>query len=307
MPAQEKERTMTTTQATTFHHVGLITHDMDTTIARYEQLGFFFTPLSLPRISLAPGRPPEPFGAGNRTAIFEENYLEVLARTDLARWNTTTPEQRGPYDLDVPLARYEGMHVMHFGTDDLAGLHGRLTAHGVTCTAIKPFERDVDTPSGPQMMKAQAFSFPPHANPEGLIQIARHLTPELVLQPRFMHHPNGARLVTGSIVCASDPEEYARKYALYTGHDCHRDGGHFTVDFGAGSRVTVVTPEQVGTIAPGSAAPAGPALAGFTVLVADLDHVADLLTRNAVPFQAAGARLAVAAADACGSAVLFEA
>ena len=295
-----------TTQATTFHHVGLITHDMDTTIARYEQLGFFFTPLSLPRIILEPGKPPEPFGAGNRTAIFEENYLEVLAHTDLGLWNSTTPQQRGPYNIDVPLARYEGMHVMHFGTDDISGLHDRLTARGVTCTGIKPFERNVDTPSGPQTMKALAFSFPQQANPEGLVQIAQHLTPELVLQPRFMRHPNGARLVTESIVCASNPEEYARKYALYTGHDYQRADGHFEVDFGAASRVTVITPEQVGSIVPGSAAPADPSLVGFTTLVADLDRVADLLTRNGVPFQAAGARLVVAAADACGCAVLFE-
>ena len=117
-----------TAKATVFHHVGLITHDMDKTIARYEQLGFFFTPLSLPRISLAPGKAPEPFGAGNRTAIFEENYLEVLSHTDIGLWNTTTPEQRGPYNIDRPLARYEGMHVMHFGTDDLAGLRDRLTS-----------------------------------------------------------------------------------------------------------------------------------------------------------------------------------
>jgi hypothetical protein len=280
---------------------------MDKTIARYEQLGFFFTPLSLPRIILRPGRPPEPFGAGNRTAIFEENYLEVLAHTDLGLWNSTTPQQRGPYNIDVPLARYEGMHVMHFGTGDISGLHDRLTARGVTCTGIKPFERNVDTPSGPQTMKALAFSFPPHANPEGLVQIAQHLTPELVLQPRFMRHPNGARLVTESIVCASDPEQYARKYALYTGYDYRRAGGHFEVDFGTSSRVTVVTPEQAGSIVPGSAAPADPSLVGFTVLVADLDRVADLLTRNVVPFQAAGARLMVAAADACGCAVLFEA
>jgi catechol 2,3-dioxygenase-like lactoylglutathione lyase family enzyme len=307
MPAQEKERTMTTTQATTFHHVGLITHDMDTTIARYEQLGFFFTPLSLPRISLAPGRPPEPFGAGNRTAIFEENYLEVLARTDLARWNTTTPEQRGPYDLDVPLARYEGMHVMHFGTDDLAGLHDRLTAEGVECTGIKPFERNVDTPDGQQMMKALAFSFPPRANPEGLVQVAQHLTPELVLQPRFMQHPNGARLVTESIVCAADPQEYARKYSCYTGYPARQADGHVEVDFGARCRVTVVTPGQVSDIVPGGAAPAEPALVGFTVLVADLDRAAGVLTRNGVPFQAVGPRLVVAPADACGAAVRFEA
>jgi hypothetical protein len=296
-----------TAQATTFHHVGLITHDMNSTITRYERLGFFFTPLSLPRISLEPGTPPQPFGAGNRTAVFEENYLEVLAHTDLGLWNSTTPQQRGPFDIDVPLSRYEGMHVMHFGTDDISGLHDRLTAHGTACTEIRPFERNVDTPGGQQMMKARAFSFPPDAHPEGLVQIAQHLTPELVLQRRFMQHPNGARLVIESIVCTGEPEEYARKYGLYTGASPRRTGGHFAVDFGARSRVTVVTPEQVHGIVPGSVAPADPSLVGFTVLVADLGHVADLLARNNVPFQTVGARLAVAAADACGCAVLFEA
>jgi hypothetical protein len=197
------------------------------------------------------------------------------------------------------------MHVMHFGTDDISGLHDRLTAQDVACTGIKPFERNVDTPGGPQMMKALAFSFPPRANPEGLVQIAQHLTPELVLQPRFMQHPNGARRVTESIVCARDPEEYARKYSLYAGYDYQRTGGHFEVDFGTGSRVTVVTAERVGSIVPGGTAPADPSLVGFTTLVTDLNRVADLLTRNGVPFQAAGDRLVVAAADACGCAVLF--
>jgi hypothetical protein len=81
----------------------------------------------------------------------------------------------------------------------------------------------------------------------------------------------------------------------------------FVVDFGTRSRVTVVTPEQVGSIVPGGTAPAHPSLVGFTTLVADLDRVSDLLTRNSVPFRAVGARLEVGAADACGCAVLFEA
>jgi hypothetical protein len=79
------------------------------------------------------------------------------------------------------------------------------------------------------------------------------------------------------------------------------------VRFGDRSRVTVVTPDQVGSIVPGGTAPADPSLVGFTTLAADLDRVADLLTRNGVPFQATGTRLVVAAAEACGCAVLFEA
>ena len=294
-----------TVNATGFHHVGLITRDMDETIARYEQLGFFFTPLSQPRISLAPGRPPEPFGAGNRTAIFAENYLEVLGYTDLDLWNSTTPEQRGPYDLDVPLARYEGMHVMHFAGDDLRGLRDRLTSQGIDCTEIKPFERNVDTPDGERRMKALAFAFPPGANPEGLLQMAQHLTPELVLQPRLMRHPNGARLVTETIICAEDPEGHARKYSRYTGHAHRTVDGRFTVDVGATTRVTVVSPDQVGEVVPGGVAPAVPSMVGFTVAVADLDRVRNLLDGNHVPFREFGGRLVVA--DACGSAVLFEA
>jgi hypothetical protein len=291
--------------STFFHHVGLIAHDMDKTIARYQQLGFLFTPLSFPRISLAPGRAPEPFGAGNRTAIFEKNYLEVLAHTDMRLWNQTTPEQRGPYDIDRPLARYEGMHVMHFGSYDLVELHNRLVSHHVQCMDIKPFERNVDTPDGPRMMKAQAFSFPPQANPEGLVQMAQHLTPELVLQPRFMRHANGARLITESIVCAAEPGMYAEKYSLYTGHDSRMVDGHHEVDFGD-SRVTVVSPEQVKSIVPDGVAPAVPSLVGFAVAVAELGHVRELLQRNSVPFREYKGRIIVGASFACGSAVLFE-
>lgn len=295
-----------TDRATMFHHVGLITHDMAGAIARYEQLGFRFTPLSTPRIIFEPGTPPRSFGAGNRTAIFAENYLEILAHTDLALWNSTPPQQRGPYDLDVPLARYEAMHVMHFAADDITALHDRLVADGVSCTDIKPFERNVDAPDGPRTMQALTFSFPHGANPEGLIQVAQHLTPELVLQPRFMDHPNGARGVPESIVCAADPASYGRKYARYAGTDCHQVDGHVVVDFGAGSRITVVTPEHVGDIVPCGVAPAEPSLVGFTVQVVDPGVVAALLRDNGVPFEQVGERLVVGAADACGAAVIFQ-
>ncbi len=295
-----------TTNATGFHHVGLITRDMDRTIAAYERLGFGFTPLSEPRIILAPGRAPETFGAGNRTAIFGDNYLEVLGHTDAGRWDSTTPEQRGPYDLDVPLARYEGMHVMHFNADDIHGLRGRLVAQGVECADVKPFERDVDTPDGAKTMKALVFSFPRAVNPEGLIQVAHHLTPELVLQPRFMKHANGARRVTESIICAADPEGYAEKYGRYTGRGHRSAGGHFEVDAGAGTRVTVVSPEHVGDVVPGGRAPAEPSMVGFTTAVDDLGRVRELLKENGVPFKEHGGRLVVAASDAGGSAVLFE-
>jgi len=47
-----------------------------------------------------------------------------------------------------------------------------------------------------RMMRARCLSFPHGSNPEALLQIAQHETPELVLQPRYMQHPNGAISIT---------------------------------------------------------------------------------------------------------------
>jgi catechol 2,3-dioxygenase-like lactoylglutathione lyase family enzyme len=280
--------------ANDLHHVGLITSDMAATIGRYERLGFAFTPLSLPRIVLREGGEPEQLGVGNRTAIFEHNYLEVLATTDPARWATISVEQRGSYDIDRPLARYEGLHVMHFGTDDIEALHARLAKEGVVNSGVRPFQRPVDTAEGPQTMRALTIGFPPAANPEGLVQIAQHLTPELVLQPRYQHHPNGARRLVEITVCADDPAEYARKYTRYTGHPHTTGNGAYTVDLGK-SRVRIVRPEGL---------PA-PSLVGFTVTVDDLPAVETLLKTNAVAFTSHADGLTVPASEGAGSTVSF--
>ncbi|WP_329000230.1 VOC family protein [Kribbella sp. NBC_00709] len=293
-----------TADANILHHVGLITRDLDATIAQYEQLGFSFTPLTLPRIPMKPGGEPELLGAGNRTAIFADNYLEVLAVVDEARWAAVTPQQRGPFDLDRSLARYEGLHVMHFGTDDIEALYERITADGVPNGGIHPYQRTVDTEDGPQPMRARAMGFPPEANPEALVQIAQHLTPELIFQKRYQHHDNGATGVNEITVCGDNPERYAALYTLYTGHGYHRDGDVFTVDLGRSS-VRVVSPEALATLIPGAKAPAVPSLVGFTTTVTDLAATRTLLTDRGIPFDTAEDTIHVPATHGAGSVVSF--
>lgn len=294
----------TTMTADFLHHVGLITRDMDATIAQYERLGFSFTPLTLPRIPMRPGGEPELLGAGNRTAVFTGNYLEVLAVVDEARWSSVTAQQRGPFDLDRPLARYEGLHVMHFGTDDIDALHARLTTHGVPNGGIHPYQRAVDCEDGPRPMRARAMGFPPEANPEALVQIAQHLTPELVFQRRYQHHDNGATGIVEITVCTDDPDDLAATYSRYTGHEYIREGGVLTIPLGRSS-VRVVAPEALGDLIPGAKPPAVPSLIGFTVTVADLDATHALLTDRGVPFDAIDDSLLVPATHAAGAVVSF--
>jgi hypothetical protein len=288
----------------TFHHLGIISREMAGAVRQYERLGFVLTPLSFPKIPLRAGAPPEPLGVANRHAIFEDNYLEILAVVDAERWASIPADQRGAFDIDKPLARYEGLHVMHFNAPDLEAVRTRLEQTGCHPSAIRPFERMVETPDGARLMRARSLSFPAAANPEALLQIAQHDTPELVLQPRFMRHPNGARSISEAIVCVNDPQAVAAKYAAYTAHRVRQDDGVTIVDLDT-ARIVVLDPAHVEMVLPDHAPPAVPCLAGFTV-TADLDVAAGALDQRGVRMQRHGGRILVHARDACGSAVLFE-
>jgi Glyoxalase-like domain len=83
---EDKTTNVITGTTDILHHVGLINADLETSTAVYEKLGFALTPLSLPRIVLKSGGAPETLGAGNRHAIFRNNYLELLGVVDPKRW-----------------------------------------------------------------------------------------------------------------------------------------------------------------------------------------------------------------------------
>lgn len=288
----------------TFHHLGIVSRDMAHAVHQYERLGFMFAPLSLPRIPLRAGGPPEPLGVANRHAIFQDNYFEILAVVDAERWASIAADQRGPFDIDKPLARYEGLHVMHFNARDLEAVRARLEQTGQHPSAIRPFQRMVETADGSQLMRARSLSFPAAANPEALLQIAQHDTPELVLQPRFMQHPNGARSISEAIVCVNDPDAVAAKYSAYTSGRVRRNAGITVVDLDS-ARIVVVEPAHLEMVLPGHTPPSVPCLAGFTV-TADLDVASGALEQQGVRAQRHGGRILVHARDACGSAVLFE-
>jgi hypothetical protein len=286
------------------HHLGIISRNLEAAVEHYERLGFIFTPLTLPMIPLQAGATPEPIGAGNRCAIFRNNYLEILGVVDAGRWASITREQRGPFDLDAPLQRYEGMHVLHLGSDALDAVHSRLQNSGLCPSDIRPFHRIVDTPDGPQTMRARSLSFPPGSNPEALLQVAQHETPELVLQPRYMQHPNGAISITEVIVCVQDPDGVAKRYGIYAGRTPQKRGALRVVDLGQ-SRIIVVNSAHLQDVLPGQTAPAIPFLAGFAVS-SDLDTTKRALKERGIEFQIHGDRVLVSARDGYGASVLFH-
>jgi hypothetical protein len=164
----------------------------------------------------------------------------------------------------------------------------------------------VDTPSGPQPMRAKYMVFPHGNDLPSLTQVAQHVTPELIFQPRYMKHPNGAKSVTEIIACDARPEDVAGRYARYTGHDVMTNGNSYTVELGR-SRVVVVDPGHLSSLIPGAKPPTLPYLAGLTVATESLETVRKVLRDSKVPFAEPNGRIVVGASDAFGGAVLFEA
>lgn len=288
------------------HHPGLITRHLEQAVARYERLGFAVTPLSVHTIAAAPGRDPVRFGTGNRTVVFERNYLELLGIVDAEQWSRLTKEQRGSYDIDVPLSRHEGLHVLCLGTDDIEATTARFKREGISSTGISRLQRGVMTPEGEKTLVALSSHFPRADNPEGLVSVSQHLTRELALLPDYMEHPNGARRLTEVLICAPQPERVADKYGTYCRREVERRGDLFVVNL-RHSRITVVDAQQltrmIPTYAPASSAPF---LAGIAVTVESLEAVWRILQQASIAFTHWEGRVVVAPQDACGSAIFFE-
>ncbi|MBS0222732.1 MAG: VOC family protein [Proteobacteria bacterium] len=286
-----------------FHHVGLVGRDLDRLAAQYEWLGFALTPVSLPRFPLSPGGEPEPVGAGNRHAIFRDSYLELLGVLDRTRWDSIPVAQKEAFDLDRALARYEGLHVLHLGTSDLDTVRRRLERSGLGPSAIRPFQRPVDTETGKQMMRARSLSLPADCAPEALFQIAQHETPDLVLQPRHMRHPNGAKALRDVIMCVADVEDTAKRYAAIAGVPAERGGRIRRLKLGS-SDIVITDPKGLVDLLPNPKVPILPFLAGFT-LAADLEMTADYLDGRRISADAIGEMLVVGPAWAGGTFIRF--
>jgi catechol 2,3-dioxygenase-like lactoylglutathione lyase family enzyme len=287
------------------HHPGLIAQDIEAAVAQYEKLGFMFTPLSIHRIALKPDEEPVYFGVGNRNAIFERNFLEIVGVIDPQRWGQITQAQRGPFDIDERLRLYQGLHIMHFGTDDVEAVRARFKREGVESSDVARLQRAVDTLEGEKIMYALAVHFPRGANPEALMQVAQHLTPELALQPRYTQHRNGAKAITEVIVCSEAPKDLAAKYARYSGHAAESRLGIYVVNLGY-SRIIVVDAERLEKILPGCQPSVVPSLVGFTVATSNVADAKSVLRDADIGMTESDGRVIVAPQDACGSAVIFE-
>jgi hypothetical protein len=229
-------------------HVSHFVADLDAAAHACEALGLKVTATSVQQT------PEGPVGASNRCVMLEEGYIELLSPTH------DTPAANRMRGL---MRRYDGVHLLCFGTPDAEGEHRRLQTHGYEPQPLVDLARAVD--GGTARFKVVRPA--PDKMPEGRIQYVEHLTPQHIWRALEV---NALRL-TEVFVVADDPVQTAARWARFAALLPQAREGGVRLETGRG-RIFIGTGEAVATRL--GDAPRAPAIAGYALGGSDIEAFA---------------------------------
>jgi len=226
-------------------HVAHYVEDLGAAGALLEQLGFAPTAVSNHQIE------GKPSGTANRCLMLPEGYIEILAPT------LDTPQAARAREL---MKRYQGIHLVAFGTPDAKAEHARLAAHRFEPEPMVPLRRKI---SRSRLLKFNVAYAPPAKMPEGRIQYCEHLTPQYLWDTPSLAHKNGVRGLSSVYVVADDPVAAAARWAEYTGTLPFREKDFVCIRLARG-QIRIGTKETLSKTIPNVPAAPGIAAIGLT-------------------------------------------
>lgn len=308
------------------HHVGHVVSDMEAALELYRKLGFVCSPPSYPAMSENEGEPPKPFGAANTHAEFLGSFIEIVTVVkqgvripDNAK---LVPLQASPDVLKATaekikqtvdtvsryLSRYEGAHILCFGTEDVDKTADRFQKKGLSHSGVNTVQRPLERSEGIQFVPVRYLEIDGDNVHEGRLAVAENPPSAIVIEQVHPHHPNGATDLVESILCVDDSEldEFIRRYGQYLECEVQTDGVAHIFNL-AGSRITIVPRTRLSELLPGEMPPPVPGFAGYVVAVRDISHTRSYLEKNDLPVaETASGALFVPAASALGTAIVFK-
>ncbi len=279
-------------------HVGIAVGDLDAAQRTYARLGFTLSSRSFHSAPPADGGKPLTTGTGNHCVMLERGYVELIGVTD--------PGYRGRLLAD--LARYAGIHIVAFGTEDAPALAARLARTGYEVKAARVLNRDIVERGRPARLGFAIVDLPATLLPEGHFLAIQHLTRDDLWQPHLLTHANGAKGLAHLTVCMADPADFARRLAAALGAEARSAGTEtFEIELAAGL-VRATSPAGLARRYTGVAPPVLPWLAGIAIAVDELAPTAAFLARAGVTLRegAHGARF-VPPGEAAGAVLEFVA
>jgi hypothetical protein len=250
-------------------HVGHFVRDPDAASRALVRAGFAPAPLSVQVNPDPAGGAPQLTGTGNVTAMFSRGYIEVLFKT------ADTPLG---LELDTALARYCGIHLAAFAVADAGEAHRRLASSGFRVRPLTTMQRPVDTGGEPGTAAFTLARVEPGEMPEGRVQILTHHTEDMVWQPRWLTHPNGAVGLTRIVIAVADVEEAAERFARFTGRPALPSDASRTIALDRG-RIELVTADAFTKLYPECPVPSLPFAGACGIAVRSLPNLEAALSK----------------------------
>jgi hypothetical protein len=238
-------------------------------------VGFAPTPVSIQVNPDPAGGAPRLTGTGNVTALFAHGYIEVLFKT------ADTPLVA---EMKTAMARYRGVHLAAFAVADARSAHQRLAGDGFRVRPLVDMQRPVDTGAEPGTARFTLARVEPWEMAEGRVQKLTHHTEQMVWQPRWMSHANGALALMRLRIVVADVDEAAQRYALFTGRTAARAPFGYSISLDRGG-VDLMTVDGFRRALPEIPIPSLPFMGAYALKVRSLPALRDVLKGAAVPFQ----------------------
>ncbi len=250
-------------------HVAHFVRDAPSATRALVRAGFAPTPLSIQVNPDPAGGAPPPTGTGNITAMLGEGYIEALFKTS---------ETALAAELENAMRRYCGLHLVAFAVADTQAAHRQLAASGFRVRPLVHMRRPVSTVSGNGTAAFTVARVEPGEMAEGRIQILTHHTEEMVWQPRWLSHPNGALALQGVLIAVTDVDEAAQRYVRFTARQATAlpSGRRIELDRG---RIDLVGRETFEQMLPGIPIPSLPFIGACEIRVASLAKLKASLER----------------------------
>jgi hypothetical protein len=277
-------------------HLVICVHDLARAAQDWQVLGFTLTPTGA-----------HPFGTSNRLAMFGNNFLELLAVTDVA---AVPPAESGRFNFAAPnqdfLRAAEGMSMLAFHSTDAHADAAHFRATHIGAYAPFDFGRDAVLPGGGQVRVAFSLAFATNPAMPGIAFFTcqqRH-PPELFWKAEYQHHPNGALRVVEVVMSAAEPAEHRAFLERLTESIAEPAPGRLTVG-DRGDRITVLGPSEIARRLPGVVADGSPSFCAARLAVTDLDATRRVLENNGAAFEVIDDALLIPQAASHGLALEF--
>ncbi|KAB2851674.1 MAG: VOC family protein [Hyphomicrobiaceae bacterium] len=171
--------------ATGIDHVLVLASDLEAAAGRYERLGFTLTPRGAHL-----GQ-----GTHNRCVMLEDQYLELIAVHE--------PSDKNRNWQDRLLTFGEGLSAIALATGDEIAAEKALRQEGLGQGERMRLSRPIASAGGDRAAEFGIVRVATGAVPWLKLFFCRHYNPDLVWQPRWQAHANGARRIEE--VVAVDP------------------------------------------------------------------------------------------------------